>query len=429
MIGEGKRLRYHGEENRAVRKVYRALEYLDRIEEKFPSWNPDAVKTKIASCEDLIRERLPDQSGREAKGLEGEKLVAHFIDVGQGDSTLIRCPGGENILIDGGKWQAAPKVLRYLRQRGIEKIDLMIATHPDPAHTGGLTEVIRHFEVKKFVDPGRELSSPFYVELLQALTDRKIPRARVRRGDQFRFGGVTLKILNPPDQLFDKVDDCSIVAEVRYGGTRFLLSGDAEQKAEIDLFVNRHLSRCQVLKVGQHGSSSSNCKGLLRQVKPEVAVVSCGKDNIYGHPTREVLDRLTAVGCEIRRTDRLGDIRVESDGRHYVVISRKEKRGRDFSGKIGKSAPKNQISTMVASAPPKPVDPDDDRIEINGADLYQLDSLPGIGPVRAQSIIDYRRKHGPFTRVQDLAKVYGIGPKTVEKLKDKVRFDVSIQTR
>ena len=428
MIGEAKRLKYRGEEDQAVRKVYRALKYLDRIAEKYPSWNPDAVEKKISSCEDLVRKRLPDQSGPDAAGLEGEKLIVHFIDVGEGDCTLIQPPGGENILVDGGKWQMARKVLRYLRRHGIETIDLMIATHPDPAHSGGLTEVVRNFEVKKFIDPGRDLPSPFYVELLQTLKDRNVPRERVRRGDEFRFGEVIIKILNPPEKLFDTLDDCSIVAEIRYRGNRFLLPGDAEQKAEIDLFVNKHLSRCQVLKVGQHGSSSSSCKGLLRLVKPEVAVISCGKNNLYGHPTREVLDRLEAVGCDTYRTDRLGDIRVESDGRQYVVISRGEGGG-TAAGDIKKAGPARGRRPRATEAAARPVDPDDDRIEINSAELYQLDTLPGIGPVKAQAIIDYRRKHGSFTRVEDLQQVYGIGPKTVEKLRDKVRFDLSAPVR
>ena len=402
LIRQADQLNRDGDVKQSVDTYRRALVALDDISNRNPGWNRQGIKKKAEHCAKQIWSRSPDAVGK-MQGLSGKKLTVSFIDVGQGDSTLIECPDGQNILIDGGKRNAGSKVVKYLKERGVNKIDLLTSTHPDADHVGGLPAVIKNFTVKKFMDPGRPHTSRYYEDLLLLIRDKKIFYELGRQGNEYQFGEVKMKILSPPESLFEDTNDCSVVTEFQYGDIKFLLTGDAGKEAELRMLSKKRLSRCQILKAGHHGSRHSTGDYFLLPVKPEVALISCGRDNAFGHPKREVLDRLDAVDCDFYRTDERGDIRVETDGKVYqVILAKKEP-------EVKKAARKRLES---------------EKLNINVSRLEQLVELPRIGPVKGQAIIDYRKEHGPFKCIEDIVRVKGIGPKTFDRLEDWITVKV-----
>jgi len=403
LIKDADRLIRNYELEPAVEKYHRALGILDELSNNNPGWNRLGIKKKAAHCADYLWGRSPDLVGR-GEELYGKTIEVSFINVGQGDSTLIECPNGQNILIDGGKRNAGEKVVKYLKGRGIRKIDLLIATHPDADHVGGLPAVIENFKVEKFMDPGKPHTTSYYEDLLMLIRDKNIFYELGRQGNEYNFGEVQMRILSPPDSLFESPNDCSVVTEFQYGNIKFLLTGDAAKEAELWMLGKGRLSRCQILKAGHHGSSHSTGEYFLLPVKPEVAVISCGLDNAFGHPKREVLDRLDAVDCDFYRTDEWGTIRVEADRYIYKVFLDKKKQ------KEEKRAERQRLES--------------EKTNINVARLDQLVELPRIGPSKGQAIIDYREDSGPFKCIEDIVNVSGIGPKTFERLKDWITVKV-----
>jgi beta-lactamase superfamily II metal-dependent hydrolase len=275
---------------------------------------------------------------REIATPAGLELV--FFDVRQGDSTLIRTPDGKNILVDGGvcktgwdRFDAAEKaILPYLREEGITRLDLVIGTHPDFDHVGGLLTVVSDegIEIDCYLDPGKEHETEVYHQLLKKVLSRKIPYRKGRTGMKLDFGkGVDAEILNPP-KLLNSANDCSIVLRVQFGKVSFLLTGDAEGEAEI-LMKSRYGRKLSstVLKAGHHGSKNSSGAVFLAMVKPKMVVISVGANNKFGHPHQEALDRFKRVGAKIYRTDEMGTIVMRTDGRNLTVSRRK----------IGASAP------------------------------------------------------------------------------------------
>lgn len=255
-------------------------------------------------------------------------LRVTFLDVGQGDATVIESPTGRIALIDGGgrpgvdeRREAEPGrriVLPFLRSRGIRQVDLMVATHADEDHVQGLIAVTRRLRVGAALEPG--LSAGGAMERLRALwRRRRIPMARAIAGQRIDLGGgAILEILHPGARLLThgrSVDnDNAVVARLVYGKTRLLLTADAEGVAEEAILSGGGSVRAGVLKVGHHGSRWSSTSRFLRAVGPATAVISCGRDNRFGHPHREVLERLTAMGIRVWRTDRDGALELASDG-------------------------------------------------------------------------------------------------------------------
>jgi competence protein ComEC len=306
-----------GEPAAAVAGFRSALEAWERLRADSPDWNPEAVELRIKQADSRLREAEARLAEREAWS---KPLRVHFIDVGQGDSILVQCPDGSTVLIDGGPMDAYPQLVGYLKEAGVEKIDLLIATHPDGDHIGGFLKVMDTFPVGTVLDSGKEhttLTYQRYMEAIKGLPDTEFKLGRA--GDQYAFGGVSLLLVHPGSNLPKNNNDCSIVARLTYGDVSFLFTGDAEEKAEAEILSRRFPVRSSVLKVGHHGSKSSTSTRFLSAVSPQSAVISCGESNRWGHPTEEVMRSLKQRKIEIYRTDLQGTILMLSDGKEIRV--------------------------------------------------------------------------------------------------------------
>ncbi len=268
------------------------------------------------------------------------KLRVTAIDVGQGDSTLIQTPGGRTILIDGGGSSdetdgdasdvGVKIVVPFLSYLGINRLDVLVLTHPHGDHVGGLAAVLRSLEIGTVLDGTTLLyPSPAYAQFLALVRHRNIPHARALRGMTLDMGdGVRLSVLNPlPSPAFGTAaiygtgtDDAAInnysaSLLIEYGRTRFILTGDAETEAEAAM-LNAHADlTCDVLKAGHHGSKNATGDDWLGRLQPRLAVISCGRHNRFGHPAPSTLARLDAHGVQTFRTDHQGAVTFISDGR------------------------------------------------------------------------------------------------------------------
>jgi competence protein ComEC len=257
-------------------------------------------------------------------------LELHMVDVGQGDALALRTPRGRWVLIDAGRvWTGGDAgrraVVPYVRRRGGE-VALFVLTHPDADHVGGAPSVLEALRPDRWWDPGFVHTSDVYREALAVARRHAIPWRRAEAGDSLHIDGVLLTVLGPDSAWLASqrsANDASAVLMVQHGRLRFLLTGDAEAAEEAWL-VDRwgDALAATVLKVGHHGSRTSSTPALLDAVRPQVALVSVGAGNRYGHPAPEVLDALAARGVELLRTDRDGDIILRSDGRTLALETR-----------------------------------------------------------------------------------------------------------
>jgi competence protein ComEC len=250
-------------------------------------------------------------------------LQVIFFDVGQGDSILIQHNGSTQVLIDGGPDD------RVLSKLGRElpfwdrSLDALILTHPDKDHIAGLVEVLRRYKIDLVLWTGVLHSNTEYQEWIKLLKEKKIPVAIVYTGKRLKIGeGIYLDVLAPFENLnaqsVTKLNDTSMVAKLQQGHTSILFMGDASKTVEHRLlFQSYGVLDSDILKIGHHGSKTSTSEKFLEAVSPEMAVISAGRKNRYGHPHQEVLDRLTQFGSNVFRTDEKGDIRFSSDGKKF----------------------------------------------------------------------------------------------------------------
>jgi competence protein ComEC len=248
-------------------------------------------------------------------------IKVHFIDVGQADAIFIDLPNNDDILIDAGNKADGALVVNYLKNQGVDDIDLLIATHPHEDHIGGIPAVLNAFQVERIIDSGKAADSAIYQEYA---SDAAAEGADWEQssGQTFTFGNNTLQILTSAGHSWDNLNDYSVVSRLDTGNIEFLFMGDAGFPAESVLSGELD---ADILKVGHHGSSTSTSAALLRQVSPQVAVISVGAGNTYGHPTVETLQRLQNAGATIYRTDLNGTIVVTTDGSTYSIASSGDK--------------------------------------------------------------------------------------------------------
>jgi len=251
-------------------------------------------------------------------------LTVAFLNIGQGDAIFIDAPSGNQLLIDGGPDKSVLRELSKVMPFYDRSIDVVIATHADQDHVGGLPDVLRKYNTDLFLEPGLSGESSSYEELEKIVSEEEaggnLQKILARRGMSIDLGeGAVLQILFPDrDPSGMDTNTASIVARLVYGENEFMLTGDSPIAIE-DYLVSQGELRSDVLKAGHHGSKTSSGTSFVSAVSPKYAVISAGKDNKYGHPNKEVLDILNNFGAKILRTDEADRIVFESDGVNLKV--------------------------------------------------------------------------------------------------------------
>ena len=241
----------------------------------------------------------------------------HFIDVGQGDSELIICDG-EAMLIDGGPSKSSDVVYTYLKKHNITELKYMIATHTDEDHIGGLSGALNFANVKEAFCSEKESDTKAWKSFVKYLDKEGAPLNIPENGMSVKLGiaDVTMYL---PENTGEHDDNWSIVTRVTYGENSFLFTGDCTGDEEKALMNSDAKLSADVLKVAHHGSKSSSGQKFLKAVSPTYAIISCGKNNSYGHPHEETLERLEKAGALVYRTDERGDIIISSDGKQLSL--------------------------------------------------------------------------------------------------------------
>jgi beta-lactamase superfamily II metal-dependent hydrolase len=287
-------------------------------------------------------------------------LRVYFLDVGQGDSSLVIFRD-KVILIDAGEIDQGDRVVADLRKLGVSRIDLLVASHPHSDHIGGMQKVLAVFPVGKVLDTGMPHTSPLYEHFLETVDKENIPYIIAEQGQIIDLdSSLGILVLSPPKERLDAdLNANSIVLKISYGTISFLFTGDAGDAAETALLQSGYSPGAQVMKVSHHGSSDATSKAFLARVRPEVAVISVGKDNPYGHPHKETLDALSALVPAIYRTDRDGTILIRSDGALYSVTTENGQGGIWTSAQptptlSGNATPAPSVIITLPTLPPVP---------------------------------------------------------------------------
>jgi competence protein ComEC len=257
----------------------------------------------------------------QAMGAVQDSLQVAYINVGQGDSILIKDQQGFNALIDGGRSSAGPTVVAYLEQQGVSSLDVVVATHADSDHIGGLINVLKDagIQVKAVYYSGYEGDTATWSEFATAVTEKGSTFQPAQYPQTYTWGDTTAHILNPaPGMVNPDSNDTSIVILLDHGDDHYLFTGDIDSTIEATIVARGTPVAAQVLKVAHHGSSASSSEAFLAAVDPQEAVISLGP-NSYGHPAADTISRLIAAGAEIWRTDQSGTILFTDDGITYTV--------------------------------------------------------------------------------------------------------------
>lgn len=233
---------------------------------------------------------------------QDNNLRVYCLDVGQGDSILIT-NNNKTMLIDASTNEMGSRVVKYLNDLGIKKIDYLVGTHPHEDHIGGLDNVIKNFDIGTIYMPNVVATTKTFEEVIDAISAKKLKVTSPKTGDKFTVGNAECEVMSIRNDK-DDYNNCSIVIKMDFNNVSYLFTGDAEESVE----SSRKWPHIDVLKVGHHGSNTSSSKNFLEQIKPEVALISVGQGNTYGHPTQATLKRLSNIGAKIYRTDENGTI-------------------------------------------------------------------------------------------------------------------------
>lgn len=250
-------------------------------------------------------------------------MNVHFIDVGQGDSILIQTPGNKTILVDGGPQEAGKKVTSYLQDLEIDTIDLVIATHPDFDHIGGLIPIMKNFKVKQIIDNGKFHLTKTYAQYMNEIRKQDIPKKVAKEGQKIKLDSkLKIEVLNAYESQKNN-NQSAIVLKISYKDIDFLLMSDVEMEQEKKLIKKSNI-QSEIIKVAHHGSDTSTSLPFLKHVSPKVAILTYSPDNDYGHPVERVIENLDRMDVNIYSTAIFGDVIITTNGKNYFVMTEKD---------------------------------------------------------------------------------------------------------
>lgn len=255
--------------------------------------------------------------------LTDSSLSMHVIDVGQGDSVLLESKGSY-MLIDAGEYSEAHSTLSYLNILGVTELEYVVVTHPHSDHCGDMLNTLKAIPAKEIIMPNVSHNTKTWENLVDYVTEEEIPVNEAISGDIYRLGDTKITILAPNSDKYDDLNNYSVAIKAEYEKISFLLTGDAEEFSENEMIKSGADLSCTVLKLGHHGSATSSSKDFLVRANPSFGVISCGKDNSYGHPHKETLLKCKELNIPLYRTDELGTIVFSSDGSKLSVTSESE---------------------------------------------------------------------------------------------------------
>lgn len=260
----------------------------------------------------IIGETKAPGFGSDVADYEVAGIEFHFLDVGQGDCSLILCDEYA-VLIDGGEYENGEYIVSYLKDHGVEKVDLMVASHRHSDHVGGLTAVLEQMPVSEIlINPdgvSEDVDSLAEKQFLSVAQEQNVTMTIAEVDMEYDFADLHLSVLSADAQCAQE-NESSVVLLAACDRTTALFTGDISEETEESLCTSGKIADCDILKVAHHGSNYSNSDDFIRMVSPEYAVVSCAADNAYGHPGAKTLDRLQNVGATLYRTDQMGTIAI-----------------------------------------------------------------------------------------------------------------------
>ncbi len=284
------------------------------------------VNTLVEQPNTVVETKSQDEieAAMEKMGISSiyKDIKVHFIDVGQGDCTFIELPNGQTMLIDAGNPGDGGMIINYIKNIfEYDEIDFVVATHPHDDHIGGMAEVISRFDVGVMYMPEKTHTSQIYEDLVNIIEKREINLQPAKADTNILTSGlIKIDFLAPFDEEYSDLNNYSAVVKLTYNETVFLFMGDAEAQVEYKLFKKD--IDADVLKVGHHGSDSASTEYFISEVTPEVAVISSGVDNQYGHPHETTLSILNDYGSNVYRTDEVGTIVVTTEGHKKISIDK-----------------------------------------------------------------------------------------------------------
>lgn len=255
---------------------------------------------------DIVENNLGNPTGN---------IEISYLDVGQGDATYIRV-NDLDILIDAGPKSDSDKLMKQLEEKNIDDFEIVIATHPHEDHIGGMTKVFEKYDVKSFYMPKVTNTTKTFENMMKAVSNEGLKVKLIKEGTSIDIGeGAKFEAYSPTKDTYDNFNDYSPIMKLTYGNKSFIFTGDAEKDVEKEV-VKKYSNelKADVIKFGHHGSSTSSTKEFVEAISPQYGIISCGVDNSYGHPHREILDIIKNMGIESYRTDKQGQITITSDG-------------------------------------------------------------------------------------------------------------------